>query len=84
MGVVFVRFYRNASDCVILQVADDGCAIAPDNIGKLTVAFWHSRRGSSGEEGTGLDVAIVTKLVELPGWRSRVLGDQALSWSKSP
>jgi len=83
-GVVSIRLYRNAFDCVILKVADGGCGIAPENIGKLSVAFGHSCRWSSGEEGTGLDVSIVTKLVELHGWRSCDLGEQALNWSKWP
>ena len=66
-GAVSVRFYRNESDCVVLEVADNGCGIAADEIGRLTVAYAHSRRGSGGEAGTGLGLSIVAKLVELHG-----------------
>jgi two-component system, cell cycle sensor histidine kinase PleC len=66
-GTISIRFYRNDSDCVVLEVADNGCGIAAEDIGKLTVAFAHSRRGSGGEAGTGLGLSIVAKLVELHG-----------------
>jgi len=55
-------------DDVVLQVADSGVGIDPDRLSRLFEKFTiDSRRGTAGEEGTGLGLGIVRQIVELHG-----------------
>jgi hypothetical protein len=86
LGVVSIRFYRNTFDCVIVKVADGGWRMRhrARKYQEADGCFWAFASRVEWREGTGLDVSIVIKLVELHGWRSCNLGEQALNWSKWP
>jgi len=60
----------------LISIADSGIGIAPENIGKLFTPFSGvGRKGTDGEESTGLGLSIVKKLVELHGGSIEVFSE---------
>ncbi|SDF86513.1 ATP-binding protein [Sporolituus thermophilus] len=57
---------KPAADVLHLTVADTGCGIAPENMGKLFDPFFTTK-----ENGTGLGLAVAHRLVE--NWNGRIL-----------
>jgi len=59
---------KRDGDFAIISVKDSGIGIPPDNLDKLfTPLSGVGRKGTDGEESTGLGLSIVKKLVELHG-----------------
>jgi len=59
---------KREGDFALISIADSGIGIAPENISKLFTPFSGvGRKGTDGEESTGLGLSIVKKLVELHG-----------------
>ncbi len=58
---------------LLVEVADTGQGIAPEDLPKLFQKFNQTKtKATAGERGTGLGLAIVKKLVELHGGTIRV------------
>lgn len=55
-----VRGWRGASDTVCLEVADNGCGIAPENLRRVFDPFFTTRLGQG---GSGLGLSIVRSIV---------------------
>jgi len=59
---------KKDGEYALISIKDSGIGIAPDNISKLFTPFSGvGRKGTDGEESTGLGLSIVKKLVELHG-----------------
>jgi len=59
---------KREGEFALITIADSGIGIASENIGKLFTPFSGvGRKGTDGEESTGLGLSIVKKLVELHG-----------------
>jgi len=59
---------RREGEYAWISIKDTGIGISPENIGKLFTPFSGvGRKGTDGEESTGLGLSIVKKLVELHG-----------------
>jgi len=59
---------RREGDFALISIADSGVGIPPESIGKLFLPFSGvGRKGTGGEESTGLGLSIVKKLVDLHG-----------------
>jgi len=54
------------NDTVIISICDTGCGISKEEIEKLFILEYHfTRKGTSGEQGTGLGLIICKELLEL-------------------
>ncbi|AUX38985.1 uncharacterized protein SOCE26_003670 [Sorangium cellulosum] len=61
-GVIGVRARTEGDTCVI-QVADNGAGIRPENMGKIFDSFYSTKP----ETGTGLGLAIVKRIIDVAG-----------------
>jgi len=67
---------KREGDLALISIKDNGIGIAPENIGKLFTPFSGvGRKGTDGEESTGLGLSIVKKLVELHGGTIKVFSE---------
>jgi len=67
---------KRESNFAVISIKDSGIGIAPENIGKLFTPFSGvGRKGTEGEESTGLGLSIVKKLVELHGGTIEVFSE---------
>jgi len=67
---------KREGDFALISIKDSGIGIAPENIGKLFTPFSGvGRKGTDGEESTGLGLSIVKKLVELHGGYIQVFSE---------
>ncbi|MBN3883500.1 MAG: PAS domain S-box protein [Nostoc sp. JL34] len=55
------------TQCLIFEVQDTGCGIAPQEINLLFEAFGQTETGRKSQQGTGLGLAISRKYVQLMG-----------------
>ncbi len=65
-GSVTVSVEERGAD-VVISVADTGDGIAPSNIGRIFESFARVFHSRSSDEGTGLGLALVRRLVDLHG-----------------
>ncbi|MEO8426793.1 MAG: ATP-binding protein [Verrucomicrobiota bacterium] len=54
----------NSPRCVIVEVEDTGCGIAPENLSKIFEPFFTTKQPG---QGTGLGLAIVRKIMDIHG-----------------
>jgi len=67
---------KREDNYALICVADSGIGIAPENISKLFTPFSGvGRKGTDGEESTGLGLSIVKKLIELHGGSIQVTSE---------
>ncbi len=62
--------YRNNQNNIVIEIADQGIGIAPDEIGKIFNKFYRTKRGTKKNRyGTGLGLSITKKFLEKMGGR---------------
>ena len=70
-GTIQLTGGNSGSEIVTVCVADSGCGIPPDDLGKIFLPFYRSSNGTD-TRGSGLGLSIVKELVELHGGAVRV------------
>lgn len=66
-GKIVVRAVQSEND-LIIEVEDDGCGVDPENLPRLTEAFYQADASLNRQyEGAGLGLYVVSKFVELHG-----------------
>ncbi|MFC4534466.1 HAMP domain-containing sensor histidine kinase [Sphaerisporangium dianthi] len=86
-GAVRLRA-RCADEQAVIEVADTGCGIAPQDLGRVFERFWRADRSRNRRTGgSGLGLAIVRKLAEAHGGSvtaSSVLGEGSVFTLRLP
>ncbi len=67
-GTVTIAMYEK-NDFITLQVRDQGIGIAADDLEKIGEEFFRTGNAKAFEEGTGLGISLVKRLVEQHGGR---------------
>ena len=70
-GHIRVRLYPDGAKTV-LEVADDGMSVAPEDLDKVWQRFWQADSAHSEGVSSGLGLAMVQEIAELHGGKAAV------------
>jgi len=73
-GTISVRAYLAGPE-VIVEVADTGAGISPEDLPTVFQVFWHSGKPARGRRGSGLGLAVSKRFAELHGGRMWVTSE---------